>query len=74
MFNSLPTSVCFLLITFANSLEPDQARQNVEPDLDSNSLTLVVLWKEFFKKVDFEKNQQMTKKHEKLPIRQRVKW
>ena len=26
---------CRLLITFANSLEPDQDRQNVGPDLDS---------------------------------------
>ena len=29
-----------LLITFANSLDPDQARQNVGPDLDPNWLTL----------------------------------
>ena len=29
-----------LLITFANSLDPDQARQNVGPDLDPNFLTL----------------------------------
>ena len=34
--------------------------------------TLTVLLKEFFKKVDFEKILQMTKKHEKLP-RQRFK-
>ena len=27
------------LITFANSLDPDQARQNVGPDLDLNCLT-----------------------------------
>ena len=27
-----------LLITFANSLDPDQARQNVEPDLYPNCL------------------------------------
>ena len=31
---------CRLLITFANSLDPDQARQNVGPDLDPNCLTL----------------------------------
>ena len=31
---------CHLLITYANSLEPDQARQNVGPDLDPNCLTL----------------------------------
>ena len=29
-----------LLITCANSLEPDQARQNIGPDLDPNCLTL----------------------------------
>ena len=29
-----------LLITFANSLDPDQARQNVAPDLDPNCLIL----------------------------------
>ena len=28
-----------LLITFANSLDPDQARQKVRPDLDLNFLT-----------------------------------
>ena len=34
----------------------------------------MVLPKEFFEKVDFEKkNQQTTKKHAKLPSRQRVK-
>ena len=30
---------CCLLITFANGLDPDQARQNVGPDLDPNCLT-----------------------------------
>ena len=33
---------------FANSLDPDQAQQNVGPDLDPNCLTLVFL-KEFSK-------------------------
>ena len=39
--NSLPASsdICHLLITFANSLDPDQARHNVGPDLDPNCLT-----------------------------------
>ena len=32
----------------------------------------MVFLKEFFEKVDFEKNQQTTKKHEKLPSMQRV--
>ena len=40
-FNSLPASGNFyhLLITFANNLDPDQARRNVGPDLDPNCLT-----------------------------------
>ena len=39
--NSLPASgnFCNLLITFANSLDPDQTEQNVGPDLDPNCLT-----------------------------------
>ena len=36
VFNSF---LCHLLITFANSLGPDQDRQNVGPDLDPNRLT-----------------------------------
>ena len=48
-------------------------RQSVGPDLDPNCLTLIVYPKESSKKVDFENNQQTTKKHEKLPSRQRVK-
>ena len=41
VFNYLPTSgdFCYLLIALANSLDPDQARQNVGPDLDPNCLT-----------------------------------
>ena len=41
VLNSLLASSDFwhLLITFANSLNPDQARQNVGPDLDPNCLT-----------------------------------
>ena len=41
VFNSLPASgnFCNLLITFADSLDPDQAQQNVGPDLDPNCLT-----------------------------------
>ena len=38
VFNSLPArgNFCCLLIAFANSLDPDQVRQNVRPDLDPN--------------------------------------
>ena len=57
------------MITFANSLDPDQARQNIGPDLDLNCLTMMVFLKEFFEKVYFEK---ISKNHEKLPCRQRV--
>ena len=41
VFNSLPASGDFfhLLITFANFLDPDQAGQNVGPDLNPNCLT-----------------------------------
>ena len=56
-----------MLITFANSLDPDQARHFVGPDLDPNCLTLMVFQKEYFEKIDFERNQQM-----KNPSRQRV--
>ena len=41
VFSYLPDSshFCHLLITFANSWDPDQARQNIRPDLDPNYLT-----------------------------------
>ena len=41
VFNSLLASSDFyhLLITFANSLDPDQARPNVGPELGPNFLT-----------------------------------
>ena len=41
VFNCLPArgDFCCLLITFVNSLDLDQARQNVGPDLDPNCLT-----------------------------------
>ena len=43
-----------LLINFANSLDQDQDRQNVCPDLDPNFLTrLIMLLKEFFWKGSF---------------------
>ena len=45
------TYLCLLLITFANSLGPDQARQNVGPDLDPNCLTLWwYSWNKFSKR------------------------
>ena len=38
--NSFLLDFCHLLITYANSLDPDQNRQDVGPQLNSNSLTL----------------------------------
>ena len=44
------SNFCNLLITFANSLDPDLDRQNVGPDIDPNCLTcaLLVFLKECF--------------------------
>ena len=53
--------LCHLLKTIANSLDPDEAQQNVGPDLDPICLTLRIFLKEFFKKVDFEKNSRQQK-------------
>ena len=60
--NSLSASYHFshLLITFANSLDPDHAQQNVGPDLDPNCLTPEII---FFKKKRISRQQ---KKHTKL--------
>ena len=57
-FCSLPL-MCFSSlspITFANILGPDQARQNVGPDLHPICLTLFL--KYFFEKVDFQKKKK----------------
>ena len=50
--DSFPASgkFCHLLIIFANSLDPDQAPQNVGSDLNPNCLTLWwYSWKIFWK-------------------------
>ena len=63
-FNSFPAcgDFCRLLITFANSLDPDQAWQNVGPDLDPNCLTLwLYCWKIFLKKLILKRNPHATK-------------
>ena len=44
-------------ITIANSFDPDQARQNVVPNMEPSCLTLNF----FLEKVNFEKNQQTAK-------------
>ena len=49
------------ILNFANSLDPDQDRQNVGPDLDPNLLTLKVFMKDFFEKLILKKNQTTSK-------------
>ena len=67
LFNSFSASgnFCHLLITFANSLDPDQARQNVGSDLDPNCLTLwwysweIILEKLILKKIFHRRQKSM---------------
>ena len=61
------------MTTFANSLDPDQARHNVRPDLDPHCLTLWCycqsnFWRSFFLK----KSSWRQKSMQKLPSMQRV--
>ena len=58
---------------FANSLDPDQTRQDIGPDLDPNCWTHSDHFPDFFlENFYFEINQQKTKYNEKLPIMQTV--
>ena len=59
---------CHLLITFANSLDPDQGQQNVGPDLDPNCLCRTP----FFEKVNVKVVSRRQGNHEKLPSMQRA--
>ena len=61
--HSLTLSYCRMLITFVNRLDPDQARQNIGPDLDN----LMVFLKEFFGKVDLEKISRRQKSMHNFP-------
>ena len=70
---NLDLALCLFVPSAYNlckQLRPRSGRQNVEPDLDPNCLTLMVFLKCFFKKVDFEKNLQTKLMHAKLPRRQ----
>ena len=61
-----------LLITFANSLYPDQDQQSISLDQDPNPWTLIAFLKEFFEKFNLKKQQQQTtENHEKLPSMQK---
>ena len=53
---------CRLLITFANSLDPDQDQQNVSPDLEPSCLCHT----HFFEKVNFEKQSADDKENVKI--------
>ena len=63
-------ATCRLLITFANSLDPDQVGQNwILKLFDTDSIP-----ESFFEKVNLKKKHpQTTKKHVKLPSMQRIK-
>ena len=60
--------MCHLLITFANSLDPDQAWQNVRPDLDPNYLKLWwYSWNNFSKKLIFKEISRRQKSMQNYP-------
>ena len=55
------TIACFLLKTFANSLDPDQDRRSVGPDLGPNCFDTLIVYmyvpeRKFCKKENFENN------------------
>ena len=58
---------CPLLLTFANSFDPDQARHNLGPDLDPNCLTLIFFPKGYFGEKKMKKVSRGQQNHEKLP-------
>ena len=64
------SNVVYSLITFANSLDLDQARQNIGPDLDS--ICLHGISERFFPRKIILILKQTTKMHAKLPRGQRV--
>ena len=72
-FNSVPSSdvFCRLLITFANSLDPDQAQQNVGLDLEPNCLTLWYSGKVLLEMLILKKSTN-EKKHANLHSMQKV--
>ena len=63
----MPGNFCRLLITFANSLGPDQDGRNIDPVLDPNGLTLWQCSERFLKKLIFETKSADDKNPAKLP-------
>ena len=70
MFFSTIAYKCHLLITFANSLESDQAQKHQA--WYGSKLDYGIPERIFFKKLILKKKADDKKKHEKLPSRQRV--
>ena len=63
---------CRLLITFANSLDPEQDRQNVGPDLGPNRLVLLYCSLKCIEKVYFEK--KSAENNKSMKNTQHAKW
>ena len=65
----------YLLITFANSLDPHQAQQNVGPDLDPNSLTLRWYFcRNFSKRKSLKKINRQWKNVQNFPVGKELKF
>ena len=61
------------MMTFANSLDSDQTRQNVGPDLDPNCGSVDLKNLNFFNKVDFEKESRQQIIYENYPTCKELK-
>ena len=66
-------NLCPQLITFANHLDPDQARENDRPGPRSKPFDSLMIFLKFLKKLILKKSQQATKNRVKLPNIQRVR-
>ena len=77
MLNSLLASDFFhLLITFANSMDPDQdwVQQNIGPDLDPNCFDADgIFLKEFFKKSILKKISRRQKNMQNYPVGKKLR-
>ena len=65
----LTLSMMGLTIIFANSLDPDQGRQKVGPDLDPKRLTpLIVVMKDSYEKINYKKSADEDKITKSYPV------
>ena len=51
-------------MNFPNSLDPDQARQKVGPDLDLSCLTLILFPEEVFEKITLKNDKKVMKNYQ----------